>query len=254
MFDSAHRQRWIDSLSFLPMGLAKTPSAMGFEDLEKGYFPHKFNTRENEGYLGPYPDPSYYGYDNMCDRAKKTFMMCYDTVRGVEIHRYCVNDVEVLRKACTIYRDTFIRCTELNPYAFTTLASSCMGMFKTLFLQKGQIALTYEGTYTQQKKAYLDVSILWLEYLAHTEKIEIRHALNLGEQQIGSYFVDGYDVVTNTCYEFAGCFYHGCPKCHVESDSNPITHRLRRDVSGFHGENRLLGDTTQSSCGCHVGV
>ncbi|XP_037603314.1 uncharacterized protein LOC119474981 [Sebastes umbrosus] len=229
MYDSTYRQRWIDSFSFLPMRLAKTPAALGFEDLEKGYFPHKFNTRENEHYIGPYPAPSQYGYDTLCESEKTSFMQWYDTVRDetfdfqAEIRRYCVNDVAVLRRACTIYRETFHDCTQLDPFAFTTLPSSCMGVFKTLFLPRDTIALTYEGAYTKQNKTYSDVSMQWLEYVARTENIEMQHAINRGEQQFGPYFVDGYNPATNTCYEFAGCFFHRCVKYHVQADLNPVT-------------------------------
>ncbi|KAI3354720.1 hypothetical protein L3Q82_004502 [Scortum barcoo] len=217
----------IHSVSYL-CAWQKRLAALGFEDMEKGYFPHMFNTCENEYYSGSYPDPSYYGYDTMTDSEKTTFMKWYVTVREdkfdfqAEIRRYCVNDVEVLRKACRIYRETFLGCTQLDPFAFTTLASSCMGVFKTLFLPRDTLALTYDGAYTTQNKAYSDVSMQWLEYVAHVENIEIRHALNYGEQAFGPYFVDGCNAATNTCYEFAGCFFHGCIKCHVQADENPV--------------------------------
>lgn len=77
--------------------------------------------------------------------------------------------------------------------------------------------------YTEQNKTYSEVSIQWLEYVSHTENSIIKHVLKGGEQRVGPYFVDGYNAATNTCYEFAGCFYHGCVKCHVEGDLNPAT-------------------------------
>ena len=46
----------IDSLNFLPMKLSKLPEAFGLEELKKGWFPHHFNTRENQNYVGPYPE------------------------------------------------------------------------------------------------------------------------------------------------------------------------------------------------------
>lgn len=102
MHDDGYDQRWIDSFSFLPMSLAKTPAALGFEDLEKGYFPHKFNTKANEFYIGPYPDPSFYSYDAMTPAAKAKFMEWYQPAHTNrfdfqrEIRKYCVNDMEVL--------------------------------------------------------------------------------------------------------------------------------------------------------------
>ena len=55
----------IDSLNFLPMKLSKLPDIFGLKDLKKGWFPHSFNTRENQQYVGYYPDPKYYGCDVM---------------------------------------------------------------------------------------------------------------------------------------------------------------------------------------------
>jgi hypothetical protein len=51
--------KFIDSYNFLPSALAKMPVAFGLSELKKGYFPHFFNTAENQHYMGPYPDPQY---------------------------------------------------------------------------------------------------------------------------------------------------------------------------------------------------
>ncbi len=80
MYDKAFQQCWIDSFSFLPMRLSKTPAALGFENIGKGYFPHKFNTRDNEYYVGAYPEPAFYGYDNMSDSEKVEFMRWCDSL------------------------------------------------------------------------------------------------------------------------------------------------------------------------------
>lgn len=34
------------------------------------------------------------------------------------------------------------------------------------------------------------------------------------------YTVDGYDRDTHTLYEFHGCFWHGCPTCHLRRSEN----------------------------------
>lgn len=56
---------FLDSLNFLPMKLAKIPDAFGIEELSKGFFPHFFNKKENQRYVGPFPDLEYYGYNFM---------------------------------------------------------------------------------------------------------------------------------------------------------------------------------------------
>lgn len=143
---------------------------------------------------------------------------------------YCVNDVAVLVKAFKMYRDAFNECTGLDPFTFTTLAASCMGVFKTLFIPKDTVALTHEGSYVQQNKAYSDISIQWLEYVAYRENIGIQHALNRGEKAFGPFFVDGYCAATKTCYEFNGCFFHGCDKCYGQAKINPLTKKTHGEL------------------------
>jgi hypothetical protein len=53
--------------------------------------------------------------------------------------------------------------------------------------------------------------IQWLEFIAERDGIEIQHAMNGGEYQIGKYKVDGYCKETKTCYEFHGDYWHGNP-------------------------------------------
>ena len=47
--------KFIDSLNFIPMSLAKFPKTFGQDELCKGYFPHMFNKEENQNYVGPIP-------------------------------------------------------------------------------------------------------------------------------------------------------------------------------------------------------
>ena len=54
-----------DSINFLPMGLAKLPKCFELTELKKGYFPHYFNTPENQNYRGTFPAPEFYGYKYM---------------------------------------------------------------------------------------------------------------------------------------------------------------------------------------------
>lgn len=217
MFDEMTKQRYIDSYSFLPMALAKTSAALNLTTAEKGYFPHLFNRLENQSYVGPYPAKHYYGYNNMTDSARTKFDQWYDTLAGKifdfrkEIGVYCMNDVVLLREACMKYREEFIQCTQIDPFSYTTLASCCMGVFKTHFLKPNTIALTHNNAYVQQHKTFSNASIEWLEYVKKTRGVDIHHALNHGEMKFGSYYVDGYyekDGVRKAL-DFAGCFFHG---------------------------------------------
>ena len=47
--------RIIDSINFVASSLAAFPNTFGLKELKKGYFPHYFNTKCNQNYVGPMP-------------------------------------------------------------------------------------------------------------------------------------------------------------------------------------------------------
>jgi hypothetical protein len=59
---------------------------------------------------------------------------------------------------------------------------------------------------------------LWI----HSIEVELGRNLEQNKN-INKYNVDGYDKETNTVYEFNGCLFHGCPKCYLSNDINPLT-------------------------------
>ena len=65
------------------MALSKLPEAFGLEELTKGYFPHLWNTLENQNYVGAVPDASFYGPDQMHQTKRAAFYEWYDEQRDV---------------------------------------------------------------------------------------------------------------------------------------------------------------------------
>ena len=96
----------IDSLNFLPTKLSELPEAFGLEELKKGWFPHHFNTRENQNYVGPYPEAKYYGHNFMGEKEREKLLAWLDERKGEvfdfrkEMLDYCRSDVDILRQAC----------------------------------------------------------------------------------------------------------------------------------------------------------
>ena len=52
--------RFIDSYNFFTSGLRALPSTYGIDTI-KGFFPHHFNTPENQDYVGTIPKPEMFG-------------------------------------------------------------------------------------------------------------------------------------------------------------------------------------------------
>jgi hypothetical protein len=57
--------RIIDSHNFVASPLSAFSKTFGLDELKKGYCPHYFNTNENQNFVGPIPDPRFYGADTM---------------------------------------------------------------------------------------------------------------------------------------------------------------------------------------------
>ncbi|KAL2078838.1 hypothetical protein ACEWY4_024582 [Coilia grayii] len=231
MYDEIFKQRFIDSYSFIPMRLAKTTEALSLETSEKGYFPHRFNTAENNNYRGAYPARHYYGYEVMTDKERVAFDAWYVEASKnefdfqKELYTYGRNDVVLLREACIKYRQEFINCTGLDPFAQTTLASCCMAVYKTHYLPADTLALTHNNAYVNQHKAYSNISIQWLEFLKFSRNVDVQHALNRGEVQVGRYHIDGFyekDGVKHAL-EFNGCLFHGHKCRHNPNNLHPLS-------------------------------
>lgn len=134
--------RVIDTLNFFPMKLAALPKAFGLEELCKGYFPHFANTRHNQSYVGPYPDPDKYGVDFMSRSEREAFLQWHEEKKksgaifdfAKEIEMYCRSDVDILRRASLQFRKLMLEATSVDPFRYTTIASVCMAIYKAKFL------------------------------------------------------------------------------------------------------------------------
>jgi hypothetical protein len=236
--------RFIDSFSFLPMGLAKLPGAFGLECGSKGHFPHLFNTPENQNYVGELPDSKFYGISQMSANDREKFLKWYQERKAEgyvfdfarEMAHYCGQDVEILRQSCLAFRKLMCTQTGADPFSYITLASVCSSIYFSCFMEPDTIARVPPTGY--QRHQYSSQAVEWLEYLRVHENVpDIRHALNSGEVQIGKYFVDGFDEKSRTIYEFYGCFHHGCQKCFSGDLKNPLT-KKRLAVANANTRNR----------------
>ena len=163
--------RLLDSLNFLPMPLAKLPKSFGLKEKKKGFFPHFFNTKENENAVLPsLPDMHYYDPDSMSKERRSEFLIWYEENKNKpfdfqkEMKDYCISDVDILLNACCRFRELVKGSTgekiniedvhnlifktiyqnAVDPFAFLTIASVCLGVFRSKFLEETWLVLTKE--------------------------------------------------------------------------------------------------------------
>ncbi len=143
--------RFLDSCMFLPMALSELPRCFDLQELKKGYFPHFFNKVENYGKVfDSLPPAEDYGITSMNEDKKQRFLEWYKKHKNQtfdfekEMTSYCRSDVDILRRACLVYRQLLLESTSkdleraeetgIDPFSFVSAASVCMGVFQSRFL------------------------------------------------------------------------------------------------------------------------
>ena len=234
-----------DSLCFLPFPLSAFPNTFGIKELKKGYFPHAFNTPENQAYVGSIPPKQYYDPEGMKTKDKEAFEEWYDKQTGEfdmqkELEEYCRSDVALLKAGCEAFVAQFKQEADFNPFErCATIASAC-NLYWRRSIEEGtdaaMIAIRplrgWHGAQVNQSRAALE----WLTY--HESRLpndgvaeRIKHARNGGEKSLrtskGKEHVDGWDG--ETAYEFLGCLWHGCPRCYPHK--RDLRHSIMPDRS-----------------------
>ncbi|GAU89853.1 hypothetical protein RvY_02355 [Ramazzottius varieornatus] len=143
--------RFIDSFSFLPRALKLLGDDFKLPQEEReGYFPHLFNTLENQEYSGRIPERHYFGYSQLHDNEKKAFDAWYEEQvqsnvvwhSRTEIIKYCQQDTRVLARCLNIFRRNFAeKCDELDCFEFPTMASAAITALQAKFLPENTIGI-----------------------------------------------------------------------------------------------------------------
>jgi hypothetical protein len=209
--------RFVDSYRFFLQPLEALPKMFELKEKKKGFFPHKFNTPENQDYVGVFPDISYYDPENMKEKKRKEFEEWYGQQKGKifdfkkELAEYCKSDVDILRNAIIKFRENYLEVEQADPFQYITLPAFTQILYRSKFMPKDSIAV-YDNSNDNQSFIALE----WLQYREVIDKRKIHTCLDGKEAWISSGMksmkVDGLDNHNNV-YEFSGCYYHGCPKC-----------------------------------------
>ena len=126
--------KFIDSPCLLPMPLASFPSTFNLTKLKKAFFPHLFNTPDNQQYVGRIPDVEFYDPDGMLAKKKQELLNWHaDQVRRnvsfnfrQEMIDYCKSDLTLLKAGCEAFQPEFQTQAGFNPMAkCMTIASAC---------------------------------------------------------------------------------------------------------------------------------
>lgn len=127
-----------DSIYHISMPLANFSKTFNLP-INKGFFPHKFHTFENQFYIGEIPSKELFPiYDG---KELEEFNEWHDNFKGEynlrnEMITYCKMDVELLRKGCMIYRQAGLdsqvnpKFSKIDPFWKLTIAGYCHNVYQ----------------------------------------------------------------------------------------------------------------------------
>ncbi len=177
-----------------------------YEQQEKGYFPHLFNTPQNRNYIGPTPDKKYYDLTSFVhdDKELKAFNDYYDSIKDrqdwnfwEELTKYCRQDVDILSSVMKIFHDQCIKAVtsysphlNISPWHYTTAP----GYVHKLFLYNEELE---HGSVKPVERA----QDAWC-VLKPNEYYFARRALRGGRTETRMYYYEGpiLDIDINSQY------------------------------------------------------
>jgi len=220
------------------MPLSAFPKTFGLTELHKGYFPHKFNIPEHQTYVDIVPALDYYMPETMSPEGKQALEKWHQEQRDKEVVfdfqnelvAYCKSDVRLLKQGCLTFKRLFETLTDFNPFDHITIASACnLDLRMNRMIPNSEPVRGWKNRINQS-----NVALEWLTWCQQQQAHNIQHAGNAGEYRIPgtNFHVDGFNVTTNTVYEFHGCFWHGCPRCFPNRHETHLRHydRTMQDV------------------------
>jgi len=110
---------------------------------------------ENLNYVGPIPDISYYGVNEMKEEERTEFLIRYKSQRSETfdnrrvLESYSQDDVIELRQACRVFRRAFMQIGHIDVFVESIpIASACNKFLRKRFLKPDTIELIPTGGYT----------------------------------------------------------------------------------------------------------
>jgi len=224
-----------DFIVFMPYSLKMIADSFRLS-IQKGDFPHKFNTGENDNYIGALPSFEMFSPNDL--RSPKDLVelqtwyseqqMVYCTCQDPsflcncgkkkwefqhEIQKYCWLDTDILASAIQKFRSEHIafgdemeeqseswQPTPIDPLCYYTQAQAAMKFFlqgHAKSLSKAHAAVSGK----RMRSGWSHKSIIWLERIQQSSGITIRHAGNSMQEYFDNRatlaYVDGYSYHTS---------------------------------------------------------
>jgi hypothetical protein len=167
----------------------------------------------------PYPETKYYGAEFRSADDRAQFLAWYEEQKDKMFHNkeellaYCIDDVNVLSKACYAFRNLFLKLVKMDPFRQgLTISSIYNKVFRPKILKPDTVSIIPRGGYRMGDRQSVE-AIQWLAYIGQTRD-DVIHAGNGRDVHLPglpNVKVDGYSPKTQEVFEYLGCCWHGSP-------------------------------------------
>lgn len=155
------------------MPLSALPKAFGFDNIvEKGFFPHLFNTPEHQGYVGVLPAAATFSPSTMHEKIRNEFLRWYAVEQQKFINvgwdfdanmiKYCLSGVRIGSYVIKIFSNTINSIVAFWPLLeCMTIASVTSFLFRSKYLPPKTICLIPPKGY-RHKSTQSKTTSMWL--------------------------------------------------------------------------------------------
>lgn len=152
-----------DSLLHIQAALQELPKIFGLDETKfaKGFFPYKFNTPENQDYVGVIPPISSFEPQMMSCKKREEFLKWYEEQKDLEYNfkdelvKYCISDVDILAKSLEVYISEAMNMNKgLNPLECVTIASYAMKVYRSIHMPEKLLAVLNHEEIEFAKQAF----------------------------------------------------------------------------------------------------
>lgn len=221
--------RFIDSLSFIGGSLGGFAKTFGLDEskFSKGYFPYKWVTPENLHLTHDgLPDLKWFDFDRFkSEKERGAALKWYEENKNKpfnpweEAVKYCQQDVNILKQGCNIFRDIFIKISDIDPFQSVTIASVCHKIYLTDDIPENAIAVIPNKSNQLRFRGQEE----YLKYYEHRTGRQLERQRQIFAPNATNnkpLIVDGFDKEEKRVVEFNGCYFHGCQRCYKSGDFN----------------------------------
>jgi hypothetical protein len=166
MYMEINSVKFIDSINHFACRLEQVPKTFGLDEskFKKGFYPYKFNTKENWSYEGEIPDIKYFDPCSMCaSKRLEFFKWWYDKKSNnyiwkhkLETQEYCISDVDILLQGCNVYSQEGMDLVGIDPLEKKTIAGWVMDIYLKKFYDYDEtpICVLYKNEYDFIRRSF----------------------------------------------------------------------------------------------------